>query len=94
MADWMNDMANAVEEAEAAQARAQEEVPTEPAVTPRSQFGEIPEYLEELRLPRLEYGPHPEPERWVTRWITRDDCAPEEWEEYFRKYRQTFNNYD
>ena len=35
MADWMNDMANAVEEAEAANARAQEEVPTEPALTPR-----------------------------------------------------------
>ena len=94
MADWMNQMADAVDAAEAANARAQDEVATEPATSPRSQFREIPEYLEELRLPSLEYGPHPEPERWVTRWITRDDCAPEEWEEYFRKYRQTFNNYD
>ena len=33
MADWMNEMANAVEEAEAANARAQEEVPTEPAIS-------------------------------------------------------------
>ena len=35
-----------------------------------------------------------EPERFETRWISRDDYSPEEWEEYFRKYRQTFNNYD
>ena len=42
MADWMNDMANAVEEAEAAQARAQEEVPTEPAVSPRDSVLEVP----------------------------------------------------
>ena len=42
MTDWMNDMANAVEEAEAAQARAQEEVPTEPALSPRDSVLEIP----------------------------------------------------
>ena len=42
MADWMNDMANAVEEAEAANARAQEEVPTEPATSPRPPMVEIP----------------------------------------------------
>ena len=42
MADWMNDMANAVEEAEAAQARAQEEVPTEPAISPRDPVLEVP----------------------------------------------------
>ena len=42
MADWMNDMANAVEEAEAAQARAQEEVPTEPAISPRDSVLEVP----------------------------------------------------
>ena len=97
MADWMSQMANAVEEAEAANATPQEEVPTEPATSPRSQVHEVPgypSYLEELRLPRLEYGPHPEPEQFVTRWISRDDYSPEEWEEYFRKYRQTFNSYD
>ena len=42
MADWMNDMARAVEEAEAAQARAQEEVPTEPAISPREAVFEVP----------------------------------------------------
>ena len=42
MADWMSDMANAVEEAEAAQARAQEEVPTEPAISPRDSVLEVP----------------------------------------------------
>ena len=42
MADWMNDMANAVEEAEAANARAQEEVPTEPAISPRDSVLEVP----------------------------------------------------
>ena len=35
-------MANAVEEAEAAQARAQEEVPTEPAISPRDAVFEVP----------------------------------------------------
>ena len=43
MADWMNEMANAVEEAEAANARAQEEVPTEPAISPRDPMLEIPD---------------------------------------------------
>ena len=42
MADWMNEMANAVEEAEAANARAQEEVPTEPAISPRDPVLEVP----------------------------------------------------
>ena len=42
MADWMNEMANAVEEAEAANARAQEEVPTEPATSPRPLMIEVP----------------------------------------------------
>ena len=42
MADWMNEMANADEEAEAANARAQEEVPTEPAISPRDPMLEVP----------------------------------------------------
>ena len=42
MADWMNQMANAVDEAEAANARAQEEVPTEPATSPRPPMIEVP----------------------------------------------------
>ena len=42
MSDWMNEMANAVEEAEAANARAQEEVPTEPAISPRDPVLEVP----------------------------------------------------
>ena len=81
MADWMSQMANAVEEHKAANAYPQEEVPTEPATSPRSQVHEAPvhpNYLEELRLPSLEYGPHPEPERFATRWISRDDYSPED----------------
>ena len=42
MADWMGQMANAVDEAEAANALPQEEVPTEPATSPRSQMIEVP----------------------------------------------------
>ena len=60
MADWMNQMANAVDEAEAAKARAQEDVPTEPAITPRSVPHDVPgspRWVEELQLPSLEYGP-------------------------------------
>ena len=42
MADWMSQMANAVEEHKAANAHPQEEVPTEPATSPRSQMVEVP----------------------------------------------------
>ena len=42
MADWMSQMANAVEEAEAANALPQEEVPTEPATSPRPKMIEVP----------------------------------------------------
>ena len=42
MADWMNQMVNAVDEAEAGNALPQEEVPTEPATSPRSQMIEVP----------------------------------------------------
>ena len=42
MADWMSQMVNAVDEAEAANALPQEEVPTEPATSPRSRTIEIP----------------------------------------------------
>ena len=72
MADWMNQMAIAVDEAEAANARAQDEVPTEPALTPRSQHQDVPgspRWVEELQLPSLEYGPRPEPERFAIRFI-------------------------
>ena len=128
MADWMNDLANAVEEAEAAQARAQDEVPTEPAISPRDpalevpaherewtaeDYGRIlwnvaqdlhardqvvihhlldrqqaefreqtrlngpvsPRWVEELQLPTLEYGPRPEPERFVTPFVFNDDTS-------------------
>ena len=42
MADWMSQMANAVDEYEAANAPPQEEVPTEPATSPRSRTVEVP----------------------------------------------------
>ena len=42
MADWMSQMADAVDEHEAATAAQQEEVPTEPATSPRSRTVDIP----------------------------------------------------
>ena len=42
MADWMSQMANAVDEFEAANAAPQDEVPAEPATSPRSRTVEIP----------------------------------------------------
>ena len=42
MADWMNQMAIAVDEAEAANTRAQDEVATEPATSPRPPMVEVP----------------------------------------------------
>ena len=104
---WISDMADAVDEYEAAHAPPQskapmpavyhDEVPTEPATSPRSQVVEVPvhpTYIEELRLPSREYGPHPEPERFVTRWVSRDGYTQEEWEAYFRKHRQAWSNHD
>ena len=107
MSGWITDMADAVDEYEAAQAPPQskasmpavyhEEVPTEPATSPRSQVTEVPvlpTHIEELRLPSREYGPHPEPERFVTRWASRGGYTQEEWEAYFRKHRQAWSNHD
>ena len=98
MADWMNQLANAVDEAEAANARAQDEVPTEPAITPRSQLHDTPgspRWVEELQLPSLEYGPRPEPERSAIRFILNDGSLPqEEYEELARKAAMAFNNRD
>ena len=100
-------MADAVDAHEAAQAPPQskasmpgvyqDEVPTEPATSPMSQVHEVPvhpTYIEELRLPSREHGPHPEPERFVTKWVSRDGYTQEEWEAYFRKHRQAWNNKD
>ena len=97
-----------LEEYEAAQAPPQskasmptvyhDEVPTEPATSPRSQVVEVPvhpTYIEELRLPSREFGPHPEPEKFATRWVSRDGYTQEEWEAYyFRKHRQAWSSND
>ena len=95
MADWMNEMANAVEEAEAANARAQDEVATEPMYTPRALHEDdpgSPRWVEELQLPSLEYGPRPEPERFPIRFILNDGSLPqEEYEELARKAAIAFN---
>ena len=94
----MNQMVNAVDEAEAADTLPQEEVPTEPAITPRSQHQDAPgspRWVEELQLPSLEYGPRPEPERSAIRYILNDGSLPqEEYEELARKAAQAFNNRD
>ena len=47
-----------------------------------------------LRLPSREYGPHPEPEKFVTRWVSRDGYTQEEWDAYLRKHRQAWSNKD
>ena len=107
MSGWITDMADAVDEYEAAQASPQskapmptvyqDEVPTEPATSPRNQVVEVPvrqTFIEELRLPSREHGPHPEPERFVTRWVSRDGYTQEEWEADSRKHRQAFNDLD
>ena len=95
MSNWISEMADAVEEHEAAQAPPQskasmpgayqDEVPTEPATSPRSQAHEVPvhpTYLEELRPPSREYGPQ------------RDRYTREEWEAYFCERRQAWSNKD
>ena len=98
MADWMGQMADAVEEAEAANVIPQEEVPTEPAITPRSQLHDAPgstRTIEELQLPSLECGPRPEPERFANRYILNDGSLPQqEYERLARKASQAFNNRD
>ena len=55
MADWMNQLANAVDEAEAANARAQDEVDTEPATSPRPRMVEILNF--EHFVPRFQSSP-------------------------------------
>ena len=98
MADWMSQMANAVDEHEAASAAQQEEVPTEPATSPRAQIHEVPvrrHYVEELQLPSLEYGPRPEPERFASRFILNDGTTSQNaYDELTRKAAQSFNNRD
>ena len=105
MADWMSQMANAVDEYEAATAAQQEEVPTEPATSPRSQIHEVPvrrHYVEELQLPSLEYGPRPEPERFASRFILNDGTmshdtlllVAEAYDELTHRAAQSFNNRD
>ena len=97
-------MADAVEAHEAATAPPQskasmpgvchDDTPTEPATSPRVMEVPVPQYTEELRLPTREYGPHEEPERFVTRWVSRDGYTQEEWDAYFRKHRQAWSNHD
>ena len=98
MADWMSQMANAVDEFEAANAAPQDEVPTEPATSPRHQIQEVPvrrDYVEELQLPSLEYGPRPEPERFATRYILNDGTMSQDaYDELTRKAAQSLNNRD
>ena len=98
-------MADAVDAHEAAQASPQskasmpgvyqDDAPTEPATSPRViEVPVHPTYVEELRLPSREYGPHEEPERFVTKWVSRDGYTQEEWDAYFRKHRQAWSNHD
>ena len=88
-------MADAVDAHEAAQASPQskasmpgvyqDDAPTEPATSPR---------VIEVPVPSREYGPHEEPERFVTKWVSRDGYTQEEWDVYFRKHRQAWSNHD
>ena len=85
-------MVDAVDDA--AQAPPRSKAPTEPATSPRSQIHEVPvqsAFVEELRLPSREYGPHPEPERFASRHILNDGTMTQEaYEELTRKAAQSF----
>ena len=99
MVDAVDDAAQAPPKSKAPMPGAyHDEVPTEPATSPRSQIHEVPvqsAFVEELRLPSREYGPHPEPERFASRYILNDGTMTQEAdEELTRKAAQSFNNRD
>ena len=105
MSGWITDMADAVDAHEAAQAPPQskasmpavyqDDTPTEPATSPRvMEVPVLPRHIEELRLPGREYGPHEEPEKFATRWVTRGGYTQEEWDAYFEKHRKAWSNHD
>ena len=105
MSGWMADMAEALEEHEAGQAPPSsktpmpavpiDDAPTEPATSPRTTEVRIPDYVEELRLPSREYGPHEEPERFVITYILNHGTMSQEAHDaLMRKAAQAFNNRD
>ena len=98
-------MADAVDMREAAPAPPQSkasmpevchgDAPTEPATSPRVREVPVVRCIEELRLPGLEHGPQPEPEKFASRWVVNDGSYTHgEWQEYLRKHRQTWSNRD
>ena len=63
-----------------------DETPTEPATSPRHADPEVREWPGDLQLPTREHGPHPEPERYATRYVMNDgQWTPEEHEQVLRK---------
>ena len=72
-----------------------EDIPTEPATSPRTVEVPVQRWVEELRLPAKEYGPREEPERFATRYILNDGrWTEEEHQALLRRAAQTFNNRD
>ena len=72
-----------------------DDTPTEPATSPRTREVPFPRYVEELRLPTREMGPHEEPERFATKRMVNDGSyTDEEFDALLRKARQAFNNRD
>ena len=56
-----------------------DDTPMEPAISPRQVDPEARGWPVQLQLPSREYGPHPEPERYATRFIMNDgQWTPEE----------------
>ena len=49
-----------------------DDTPTEPATSPRHADPGVRAWPVDLQLPTREYGPHPEPERYATRFVMND----------------------
>ena len=71
-----------------------EDAPTEPATSPRHVDPGVREWPVDLQLPTREYGPHPEPEHYATRFIVNDgQWTPEEHEQVLHKAAQGINDH-
>ena len=105
MSGWMAEMADVVDAAQvgatappvtkAAPPRSTlpppsiDDVPTEPATSPRMIDPQAEEWAVELQLPTREIGPCEEPERYATRFIVNDgQWTPEEHEGQLYKASQ------
>ena len=69
-----------------------DDVPTEPATSPRTIDPQAEEWAVELQLPTREIGPREEPERYATRFMVNDgQWTPEEHKGQLYKASQAWN---